>query len=351
MPDINELASYMRIKRESAERKRNMLLMAAQKFGRKVDSIELDRAGHEDDKIADAYEMLIDTIMKRKLENSAVRNEASNLKLITIDSSTREVVEVQPAPKANIPVPKIENPKVAQQAQDIIDADEVEESVDEAARNGNWDVARSKVMHFFRGSDEVPMNASDAELDEFIREIMKRQLEKRTRKYEEEIGLTRKVSPLKTPDQIAKVQYLQGGKFNVGIFIGDSKESTTEDRTKLAAIQAYTAGNEKTAVQIIHLFYKEKGWSEVTAREFLLTLMKKDPHKELNTVIRNILEYNKDKKGDPKQGVKFCRSIVGAYFDKKYTTANGGKLTVEQDRDNKLIDRIINRQLKEVIGE
>ena len=343
-PDIQELSLMMNLYRAEAERKRRML-------GINADDTMIQRVGHADDLKADAMMMLIEIIIKRKLENSTVRSQAANLKLISI-SEAGEVEEIHiPVNPSKPIVPKIESPALAKEAEEVIATNDIEESIVEAVQAGHWDIARSKVTHFFRDEESI-LDASQKELDDFIKDICKTQADKRAKKFEDEIGVERNVSPITSPTEINKVQYMKNGKFNIGILIGNTKNVKAEDRVKLSAIQAYTAGNQKLAVQLIHTIYKDRGFTEATANEFLLTMMKKDPLKELNISIKGILEFNHKNKGDAKQGIKLCRSIVGAYLEKKFVVQVGEeKLTPEQDKENKVIDRIINRQLKELTSK
>jgi hypothetical protein len=340
-PNITELIEWMNLCRAESERKKNMIRTAARTMGRTPSDIEVERAGLEDDKKADAIFMVINTLMTKKLEASSVQKMASDLQLITVKNGEIEVIK--PVEPTATVVAKIEDPKMAQKAEELIAEDEIEKDIYNAVKGNRKEEARSIVEHMYRDVPEVINN-----VDNFIITIVKKQADQQVQKFGEEVGFDRTCNPLTTPEEVAKVQFQKAGKFNFAIFIKDMGKSKTEDRVKLAAIQLFTTGQEGAAINTIHTFFGEsKGWDKTKSREFLLTLMKKDPHKELNTVLYNLLEYNKQKKGDAKLGIKFCRQIVGAYLEKNYIVAAPGKALDElQVKANKEIDRYINRQLK-----
>lgn len=350
---IQELISLTEFYRREAERKRELLQRSAQLIGRKLDVAEIERAGHEDDKLAEAHSMLLRAISERAIKNRS--GNTVQTQILFPEAEGGKPVTMQVVHKKSPVVPEIKDESARQQAQDMLDNAEIEESIYEAARladgrtnNQHWEIARSKSVHFYRGSDRLSTNPTNREVDNFIREVVRNVKSRLEAKFIEENLISRAVSPASGLADVQRMQYVQNGRFNVAILTGDAKVPV-EDRMKLTAIHEFTKGNENKAVSIIRNAYKEKNWDEITAREFLYLLMKKNPHKELETVIENILWDNATKKGDAKKGIKLCRNIIGLYFGKKYTIQIGTTpLTADHERDNQLIDRIINRNLVKV---
>lgn len=344
---INEMIQLIEFERREAERKRNTLIARAKAFNQTVTVIEIEQVGHENDKKADAYYMVMNTIVSKSMGNSSGKELAKQLSIVYPDNTPVE----KPKAEAKV-VPTIVNPNLKEKVENILGEVEIEDSIYEAVRlsegkkgSSHWETARSKVMHFYRGSDLLSTSPTNAELDNVIIAISDKVRTRVQRKFEEEIGLDRNVLPYDTPDKIQKIQYLKQGKFNIAVLTGDGKDNT-EDRVKITAINEFIKGNEKLALRTLMVFYENKGWDESVAREFLHALMKKDPLKELNIVVKGILEFNRTTNGDPKKGIKLCRNIIGAYFDKKYTVQVGEKvLTSEEVKNNKIIDRIINKHL------
>lgn len=349
---IQDLIALVTFYRNEGDRARKVLIDRSKLFGRQVNEVEITRAGHEYDLLADAHMMVLKAISERAIKNKV--GKTAPIQMTILYPETKEEVVIPDSPKI-IALPKIENKEAAEEANSIINEAEIEENIYEAAslssssKDEHWNTARSKAVYFFAGVDgKLSKTPSEFEVDNFIKGIVKKTRDKIEKTFIEENLLERSTSPFTSFEEIQRVQYVKDNKFNIAVLLGKNNAST-EDRMKLTAIHEFVKGNEKKAISIIRLCYKAKNWDEFVAREFLYALMRKDPHKELEIVVHSILKDSKLKKGDPKKGIKLCRNIIGCYFDKKYTPViEGNTLSVENQKNNQLIDRIINRNLKKL---
>jgi len=355
---VSDLIQLIRYEREEAQRKRDMLVRAGSNFKAAPSQAEIERAGHEHDMMADAYAMVLRSITSKKLKNSVGRDMAAKFNLIDEDEQPIQ------KPAESTPVqPKIESPEMRQQAKEMIATSEIDESIYEAAlqaggktNNEHWEIARNKTKHFYAGTENVPDNPTERDLDNEIRNIVRKVREAKKPELEAEVGVDRNtIDPVTSPKDIQKIQFVKDKKFNMAILFGNNKNSTpkeTEDRIKLLAIHEHTRGNKQKAIQILKGFYSNKKWDDIKAEEFLYALMEKEPHKELNKVIHGVLKFHKDNSGDPKKGIKMARNIVGAYLGLKFVPKVPNKsLSKDQANNNKTIDRYVNRQLNKLTEE
>lgn len=128
-----------------------------------------------------------------------------------------------------------------------------------------------------------------------------------------------------------------GDSFNTLILLGsDDKDSVNaEDIVKLRAIQHKAVGEEKKAISILMNFYKDKGFTEEHARQFLYKLMRKDPFAELSQLIVNLFYHHQKSATDKTAttawmaGLAMAKSLVKAYTRKFKVDGKGNKVMVD----------------------
>jgi len=364
---IEELNSLIRLEWDKAERAKQLMVRNASLTGKQPSQLELDRAAMPYEKMAEAYQMILTEIVKRKIKNSAGADMAEKLQLFHGEETSSGITITKPVQKhpKEAPVnPEIKDKGIQKKADEIIANADIEDSIYEAVKladgkksSEHWEVARNKVIHFYRGTDELSSEPDDKEIDEFIKKISDKVKEKLQKSFEESIGISRaSAKPITDIKVLSNLPLSEKGHFNFEVLTGvKNPESVeeTEDEVKLMIINEFTKGNKSKAVSIARNYYENKGWENFEAEEFVFTLMKKEPHKELSRVIKGVLESNKNTKGDPKKGIKLCRTILGSYFGKRYVNPKSNKgnpitLKPEEKRNNELIDRFINRELQKL---
>ncbi|HSH35417.1 hypothetical protein, partial [Schnuerera sp.] len=145
---IQDIMNYIEFQRREAERKRETLRRTMSYMKKEPSNYEIERVGHENDKLADAYHMVLDVIMKRGIARTSGADRAEQLQII---DSTKpiESQKVAPHKENKVVKPVIEDKKVEQQAKEIISDFEVKQSIFESFSKKNYDEAISKLEHFY----------------------------------------------------------------------------------------------------------------------------------------------------------------------------------------------------------
>jgi hypothetical protein len=364
---IDELIQLIQLEYSKADRAVQVVQMNAQAVGRKLDPMEIQQTRLQYEKTAEAYEMVLNHIVSRKIQNSSAAELARNLKIVegevndTTDTAT--VKEVQKPKKEEIVQPKIVDKEMRKEAEKTINDLTIEDSIAEAARmaeskttSEHWKIARDKVRHFYAGGDELSANPTDKQIDNFIREVCSRVSSRKQAEILENVGIEgirrKTVKPVTSRAQANKMPARIKDQFNFEILgIGNTKTpEEKQDKIKLMIIREMSLGHVQRATAIAMNFFSEKKWTEFEASEFVKVLMNQDPHAELNEAIYNILKSTQDTEGNAKKAMKKCREIVGMYFGTKYATVKKGKTALDslEEKNNKRIDRFINRQLDRI---